>query len=167
MTKQFKLFKNVNKITPNNEMLTFLDAKIIGVEYPQNSKEMLAVTAAMTSQGFTQFFVIPRYLTQVLNNTKKHEKFRINDIDFSVKPEIEVGVLLDAFYEQEESKRSKRLSEILLKLLYENDAKKFSFYVKNTNPVTKINIYQTGLVHMSNNTSNLGWFDDLFEGVLE
>ncbi|RFB26988.1 hypothetical protein [Bacillus sp. LB(2018)] len=166
MQKQFKLFKNVHRITPNERMLTFLDSKLIGVEYPPNSKMLGEVTDAMTSKGYTQFFFTPRFIKKILLNTKENEKMRIHDIDFSVEPEIEVGILLDAFYDKKVSKRNKRLSDTLMELLYENEAINFSFYIKNTNPVTKINIYQTGLVHVSNNLTNLEWLDDFLKGVL-
>ncbi|PEZ97144.1 hypothetical protein COK25_03235 [Bacillus cereus] len=168
MQKQFKLFKNVHRITPRAEMLTFLDSKLIGVEYSPNSKNLWTVTNSMTNQGCTQLFLTPRYFRKILLNTKEIEGIRINHIGFSVEPEIEIGVLLDAFYnkEKEESKRIKRLSDSLLNLLSENEAIKFSFYIKDTNPVTKINIYQTGLMHVSNNLPNLNRFDELFKGVL-
>ncbi|MBE7128650.1 hypothetical protein, partial [Bacillus mycoides] len=73
MQKQFKLFKNVNRITPNEEMLTFLDSKLIGVEYSPDSKKLWAVTDSMTSRGFTQFFFTPRFLNKLLLNTKENE----------------------------------------------------------------------------------------------
>ncbi|MBT2606404.1 hypothetical protein J7E55_25915 [Bacillus sp. ISL-53] len=165
MQKQFKLFKYVKTTPPTKDAVYFNNSELIGVEYSPNSRNLLTITDSMTSKGFKQFFFTPRFLRNILLNSKKSEKIRINEIEFIIEPEFEVGTLLDAFYNKEDSIRSKRLSKSLLEFLSENEAIKMSFYVKGTYPVTKINIYQSGLVHINNAPNNLDWFVDYLKEV--
>jgi hypothetical protein len=164
MQKQFKLFKNIKKVTPNDSIYHFKRSNLVGVEYAPNSRNILSVTNQMAKEGFKQFFFTPRHLKHILDVSIGNEKVRISDIEFNVEPEYEVGKLLDAYYKQDNT-WNKELSENLINILYDNDAIKMSIYVKETIPVTKINIYQTGLVHISNASNNLDWFDDLLTEV--
>ena len=165
MQKQFKLFKNVKKKKFKQENMYFLKSNLVGVEYSPNSRDLRTVTDSMTNKGFKQFFFTPRFLKSILINSKSNEKIRINEIEFTIEPEFEVGRLLDAFYNREHTVNSSRLSKNLLDLIFENEAIKMSFYVKETIPATKINIYQSGLVHINNSPKGLEWLDDLLKEV--
>ncbi|MCA1040546.1 hypothetical protein LCM00_13615 [Bacillus infantis] len=167
MEKQIKIFWNIKqfKNEKKSSFHTFPKSNLIGIEYKANSEDLWNVTSEMVFDGFKEIFFTPTNFNKLLHFTKGNSLIRVNEISFSTDPDVDLEMqeLLNAFYSEENSKRNKHLSNRLEKLIYECNASKISFFYKAKNPAVKVNLYQAGMVHLTDRTNeeNLEWLDDI------
>ncbi|MNW58444.1 hypothetical protein D3C74_363110 [compost metagenome] len=94
----------------------------------------------------------------------------MSEIIFSSEPDIdlEINDLLKAFYSEEDSMRNTHLSNKLVDLLYESNVTQVSIFNTQRIPGAIINIYQAGLVHLTDRSEigDLDWLDDILNEVI-
>lgn len=171
MDNQLKLYKDSGNKKDKISAHQFPKSGLIGVDYESDLDNYWKMTSEMALRKYKEVFFTPSYVKNLLELTKKNTFVNVSEIILSSDPDIEeeINQLIDAFTSQEKTKRNIRLSKKLIDILYENDVTQVSFMFTQYSPFKKINIYQSGLVHISSvsdNTNDLQWLDDILSEVV-